>query len=200
MDRDAFYRRFFRRATIDLSIPGMIDKAGLRGIIEIARQVPKHGTVIETGSLYGRSSFVWAKNVHPSARIICIDPWIREQWIIDRVEKPQKATLPFGFEAFLQHTRGCHNIIPLRGNSPDIVQNIWCSPIDVYFDDSVHQEPYLSRNYDFWVRFVKPGGIVGGDDYMDRHPDVVRYADALSKSWNQTLKRAGNVWWLTKPL
>lgn len=74
--------------------------------------------------------------------------------------------MPFSRKAHEYYTRDCPNIVRVEGFSPDSVNRWWCTPIDLYFDDSVHEEPGLSRNWDFWVKWVKPGGIVCGDELI----------------------------------
>ena len=98
-----------QRLIIDPNIPGQIGWEALIAMARLAKRVPPNGVVVETGSLFGRSSFVWAKNVHPSVTVHCIDPWIREKWIIDIVEKPQKPEMPFSLDAFRHYTRDCPN-------------------------------------------------------------------------------------------
>jgi hypothetical protein len=184
---------------IDPDIPGQIGWNELIGMARLAKQVPAEGIVVETGSLFGRSSFVWASNVHPSVTVYCIDPWVREQWIIDVVEKPQQAAIPFSLEAFRHYTRGCENIRTIQGYSPEVVKKSWKQPIDLFFDDSNHDEPVLSRNRDFWTQWVKPGGIFCGDEYDSAYPDCLRKTYELAGKWAVTIDHTGLFWWLRRP-
>src|SRR5262249_50790567 len=149
----------------------------------VAKLVPPNGIVVETGSLFGRSSFVWARNVHPSVTVYCIDPWKREPWIVDVVERVQNPVMPFSLDAFRYYTRECPNIRTIQGTSPLAVQGTWSQPVDLFFDDADHQEPGLSLNRDFWVPWIKPGGIFCGDDYAAAFPDCIRKTHALASEW-----------------
>lgn len=184
---------------IDLDIPGQLGWTELIGMARLAKQVPPNGVVVETGSLYGRSSFVWAKNVHPTVTVYCIDPWEREQWIVDIVEKPQKVDRPFSLEAFQYYTRDCPNIRTIKGRSPDAVQGTWNQWVDLYFDDADHNEPGLSRNRDFWTRWVKPGGVFCGDEYNSDFPECLRKTYELAMEWGVPVHSAGFFWWMRKP-
>jgi len=197
-------RRFFDEVTqrdliIDPDIPGQIGWDGLLGLARCATMVPKGGVVVETGSLFGRSSYVWAMNIDPTAKVYCIDPWKREHWIVELVEKRQNVEMPFSIEAHEFYTKECRNITRIQGYSPDVVETWWSTPIDLYFDDSDHNEPGLSRNWDFWVPRVKPGGIICGDEYYPDYPDVLAKIRAYEKLWNTRANPTGLFWWMRKP-
>jgi 2-polyprenyl-3-methyl-5-hydroxy-6-metoxy-1,4-benzoquinol methylase len=184
---------------VDPDIPGQIGWDDLIAMARVAKLVPPGGVIVETGSLFGRSAFVWSMNSDPSVRVFCIDPWVREQWIIELVEARQQPVMPFSVEAFRHYTRECKNVTAIQGFSPAVVQESWSTPVDLYFDDSDHSEPGLSRNWDFWLEWVKPGGIVCGDDYYSGSPDVIAKANALAKLWRAPLNRRDLFWWLRKP-
>ena len=185
---------------IDPDIPGQIGMDALIAMAKLAKRVPQNGVVVETGSLYGRSSFVWAKNVHPSVTVHCIDPWERAQWVIDIVEKPQKVALPFSLDAFRHFTRDCPNIKPIRGYSPDVVKDTWQGDVDLYFDDSDHDEPGLSRNRDFWTARIKPGGLFVADEYDAMFPACLRKTHQIASEWGMPVDHVGLICWVQKPL
>ena len=135
----------------------------------------------------------------PSATGWCIDPWQRNSWIIDLVEKPQKVERPFSVDAFRHYTRDCPNIKTIQGYSPDVVAKTWSTPVDLFFDDSDHEEPGLSRNRDFWAKWLKPGGTFCGDEYSSDFPACLRKTYQLAMEWNATVSHAGLFWWMRKP-
>jgi len=59
----------------NLSIPGQITERELWAIETLAKFVPPGGIIVEVGSFLGLSSCAWAKSVHPSVTVYCIDPW-----------------------------------------------------------------------------------------------------------------------------
>ena len=63
---------------------------------------------------------------------------------------------PFSKEAFDAFTAGHLNIIPLQGYSPQDFMD-WRHPIDVVFEESMHQNPYLRKTLKFWRRHVRKG-------------------------------------------
>jgi methyltransferase family protein len=183
---------------IDLSIPGQMTEGELRGIEQIAKTVSPGGVVVETGSLYGLSSFTWATSVPPSVTVYCIDPWVREQWIIDLVEAKHPGCLEFSLDAFLYHTRSVKNIVSVKAYSPNGVKN-WDKPVDVFFDDALHHNPYFRKNLRFWLGKMRPGGIMSGHDYCKEWPDVMSEVDRLAEELGARVQTRQWLWWFRLP-
>ena len=59
----------------NLRIPGWMPEGELKVLEQVARVVPMNGRVVEVGPFLGRSSWCWAKSVHPSVKITCLDIW-----------------------------------------------------------------------------------------------------------------------------
>lgn len=179
-----------------MSVPGQLTEREVRRILYLAGSVPQGGTIIETGSLYGRSTLAWSEGA-PRAVVFAIDPWEPAQWITDWVQGPLNAP-PFSQEAFQNYTRKSKNIIAIRGYSPDCVSH-WVDPIDIYFDDAVHEDPGFSKNVDFWLQFLKPGGIFCGHDFRYNYTDITRRALETASAWGTDLNITDNLFWIRKP-
>lgn len=168
----------------------------LHELERLAGRVQDHGIVVETGSLYGRSSFALAGSVKPGVQVYCIDPFERAEWIIDLEGKNNWPV--FGFDAFRGYVQDCDNIIPIVGHSPDVVAD-WWRPVDLFFDDSVHENPWFRNNLRFWLRQMRPGGVMSGHDYCDQWPHVVQEVDRLAAELGVAVEVAGWVWSLRVP-
>jgi hypothetical protein len=94
--------------------------------------------------------------------------------------------ITYGLEQFKIYTKDCPNIRPLRGYSPRDFRD-WTTPLDVYYEDAVHTNPILEQNLCFWSGNIKPSGIICGDDYRPRFPDVMNGARRLSKLFEREL-------------
>ena len=184
---------------IDMSIPGQMSRGELQALEKIARDVPEKGIVVELGSLYGRSSFTWGTTVRPSVSVYCIDPWERDRWIIELVEKSTPDCPPFSHEQFRRFTRGIPTITPIIGRSPQDVRS-WSRKVDVYFDDSLHHNPGFRQNLYFWLRHMKPGGIMCGHDYSAKWPDVCDEVDHLASRLGTEVHVEETLWWMTLPV
>jgi hypothetical protein len=182
---------------LNLSIPGQMTEVEVRALCDLAHAVPNGGVIVEAGSLYGLSSWHWAQNSAADVEVHCIDPWERVPWIVAIVEGPQNAPT-FGREAFERHVADCTNVVLHQGYSPQVCAD-WTRPIDIYFDDAVHQNPILAQNINFWKTHVVSGGIVCGHDYTNLWPDVISEAEKLGVEWGVPVQRADTFWWVRKP-
>ena len=182
-------------ADLNLSIPGQMSAEELQRLARLARTVPPNGCIVEIGSLFGLSSWTLAKNAHSTVTVYCIDPWVRQPWMLP-IEESAGQTL--SFETFRTNTSGIRNIIPLRGYSPRDFAG-WQRQIDLIFEDSVHTNPLLHQNLTFWTRFLRPGGIICGHDYCDEFPDVKAEADRLAASLGERPEVRGTLWSLRVP-
>jgi hypothetical protein len=171
----------------------------LRGIEFLARKVPPGGTIVEVGSLYGLSSFTWATSVDPSVTVHCIDPWVREPWVVALVESKIRGCPQFGYEAFSSYTKRCPNIVAHKAYSPRDFQD-WSKPVDLFFDDALHHNPFIRESLRFWVQKMRPGGIMCGHDYCAEWPDVVAEVDQLAKELGVRVQTRQWLWWFEIPI
>ncbi len=176
----------------NLQIPGQVSEVQLKAIEQVASLVPANGTVVEVGSLFGRSSWAWAQSVDPSVTVHCIDPWTGNEGV-RALER--KFGLTYGLDQFKTFTRDCRNIVPNRGFSPrDFAA--WDQEIDLYYEDAVHADPVFSQNLAFWGATLKPHGIICGDDYRPRFPDVRAGAERVAGEMNRKLITVDFFWCL----
>jgi len=183
---------------IDLSIPGQMTEGELRGIEGLARKVPKGGSIVEVGSLFGLSSYTWATTVDPSVTVHCIDPWVREQWIVDLVEAKIAGCPEFSIDAFKRYTRTCTNLTAHQGYSPREFGD-WSGRVDLFFDDALHHNPYFRESIRFWLNKMKAGGIMCGHDYCDEWPDVKAEVNLLAGELGVLVHTRQWLWWIEIP-
>ncbi len=183
---------------INHDIPRTMTLEGLEYLGRLAQSVPKNGVIVEVGPLFGSSTWVLAKNAHPSVTVYSIDTWEPQLWIA-KIEAKFPNCKPFSLDAFKHYIQDCPNVIPIQGWSPDIVQATWNRPIDLFFDDASHGNPGFINNINFFEPFIKPLGIICGDDYASGWPDIVREVDNLGQKWHLQPEIAGRVWAMRKP-
>ncbi|MEJ0050902.1 MAG: class I SAM-dependent methyltransferase [Methylovirgula sp.] len=183
---------------IDLSIPGQMTENELRGIEAIAAGAPQNAQIVEIGSLFGLSSVTWASSAPLGSTVFCIDPWVREQWIIDLVETKIPNCPIFSREAFNNFTKSYKNITPLQGYSPQDFTN-WRQPVDVLFDDAMHHNPFLRTNLRFWLQFMKPGAVMCGHDYCQMWPDVIAEVNLIAEELKIAVFTTETLWWMRMP-
>jgi hypothetical protein len=139
---------------LSLSIPGQMEVTELDRLASLARRVAPNGCIVEVGSLFGQSSWTLAKNTHTSVTVYCLDPWVREPWMLPIEERAGQG---LSLQTFRENTAGLSNIIPLRGSSPREFVG-WQRTIDLLFLGTARANPGLHYNLTFWAGFVRPGG------------------------------------------
>lgn len=176
----------------NLNIPGQVSEDQLKAIELVASLVPARGHVVEVGSLFGRTSWAWAKSVDPSVTVHCIDPWKKSSGVRS-MEK--RHGIEYGLEQFKAYLADCANVEPHQGYSPRDFTD-WDLPVDLYYEDAVHTDPVLSRNLDFWSSKASASSILCGDDYRPRFPDVRAGAQRLAERLNRELITVDFFWCL----
>jgi hypothetical protein len=184
-----------REIELNLGLPGQMAVSELERLGYLARRVPAGGCIVEIGSLFGLSSWTLGKNADPTVSVHCIDPWVREPWMLP-VEQSFGQIL--SIETFKNNVSGIPNIIALQGYSPRDFQS-WKQPVDLVFEDSVHTNPILRENLKFWTPFVRSQGIICGHDYSDDWPDVKSEVDNLAASLGAAITVVGTLWSLVVP-
>jgi len=138
----------------DLSIEGWMSEEELKQIEIWASSVPPDGVIVEVGSFKGRSTVAWATACHPSVTV----------YAIDKFHDSRRGDF---YNEFLSNTSHLKNIKPLRGETPKKVKYEG-TPIDVFFLDAAHVNPTDTIIINYYLPFIKKGGILCGHDYYDK--------------------------------
>jgi precorrin-6B methylase 2 len=168
--------------------------------------------IVEVGSALGGAACLMAA-VNPTINVVCVEAFHNNIWswenqirpvlskhiqnwcVMNRVnlndhlfwlplidscfEKDRSVVL-----AFNVITKQFPNIKLLQGESPTICAD-WSEPIDVYFEDAVHANPGLHSNIDFWIKHIKPNGMIVGHDYNDSCSDVkYEFNNLIQQGWS----------------
>ncbi len=187
-------KRFVEKYGLDINfdIPNTMNVDGLIFLAALAKTFPENGTVVEAGSLYGSTAYVFAKNA-PSNTVYCIDPWKHEPWMTKWMGDGTPKAPYLSPEAFKAYVYGLDNIVPIHGYSPDAYTRE--GEIDVFFEDSTHSDPVFTQNMNRFCPLIKPGGLLCGDDFGDAFPDVKKGALRVHDDWGLPPSSVrGSVW------
>lgn len=168
----------FIKKMYDLSIEGWMLEEELKIIEEWAKMVPDNGVVVEVGSHLGRSSYCWAKGIPESATLYCIDHW--QDLIYNSIPITNR------YERFLENTKDCKNIIPLKGKVPNIKYPR--KLIDILYIDADHKNPNDLEIIFFFKNFLKQNALICGHDYSVEWPVVVQNVRLLEKIYKTKVK------------
>ena len=136
--------------------------------IKIATKVKPNSKIVEVGSWKGRSSVFASRAASLSdSTLYCVDTWEGNKGEGLNHPTVQIAQREDVFLQFLRNiTRyGCDNVVVCRGESVEVASSWNYGPIDFLFIDASHDYESVLKDLKAWVPWVKPGGIVCGDDW-----------------------------------
>ena len=195
-----------------------------------AKTLPNNSVIIEVGSALGGTACLIA-SANPTFKVhsidsfeyehvyeiwnrakpyteIQIDNWNQTQLSSNRVDGKKwvdniNALFSVDKSGKLVHdyiTKSYNNITQHVGISPTDFSN-WNTMVDVYIEDSLHTNPTVHSNLEFWKKFVKPGGYIVGHDYeAELYPDVFSEFNELIRMGWKKVSLTVNLIILQKPL
>jgi hypothetical protein len=178
-----------------VTLPDFHEVTLMDGLEKVALHVfcqglPADARVLEMGTFMGGSSAIMA-NANRNITIDSIDAYVdqhdRDNPAINSMlekylGKGNPRTIDRVQDLLLQYT----NIKLHQGYSPRDFET-WDSEIDVYFEDGLHHDPYLTNNIKFWLPKLKSNGYLVLHDYRPflpeshrgRFKDLERIVDSL---------------------
>jgi len=85
----------------------------------------------------------------------------------------------------------------IRKYSNDAVNDI-PEKIDFIYIDGNHSYDFVKQDIDLFFNKVKDGGVIGGHDYDESFPGVIKAAKEFSKKHNYKLYQSEYDWWCVK--
>lgn len=142
-------------------------------VCKLSRELPKNPTIIEIGTLYGRSAFSWALS-RPDVKVYTID---KE----DRINTINNQIKFLGLEG---------RVIPKVGLS---VEFLWNEKVNLVFIDGGHEYNEVTADLNKWDKFAK--NIICGHDYIPQFMGVIKAVDHFYKDRVRPFK---NFWVVRK--
>lgn len=164
--------------------------------------------IIEVGSWKGASAHRLLKRglTWGDCSIVCIDTWLGspEHYLIEQwhTELAMKNGRPQIFEQFLAnavHAGLAEHVVPLSLPSnlaAELLTALGVKAPLIYLD-AAHDEASVAEDIRNYWPLVSPGGVLCGDDYLDRWPGVIAAVDAFLHREKDGLiaQGAGNSKW-----
>lgn len=169
-----------------LDIFGFMAENELQQISKWAESVPSNGVIVEVGSFLGRSSTCWAMSSDPSVTIYCVD---------DYGTHDINGQLYDGDELFTKNMMSFPNIIKVKGCSPYEITYTG-NEIDIFFLDAGHSNPSDIDTINYFLPYIKNGGLLCGHDYFEGFDDVKQNISDLETRLNQrvTVYESTSLW------
>jgi len=145
-------------------------------IYNLAQELPKGAKIVEIGTMFGRSSAVWALSCE-SSQVYTIDKYDR-RFIVD-------ANLAWAKIGNVKLLLGDSKIIP------------WTERVDCVFIDGSHEYQDVLADIKRWDKFTTK--IICGHDYFPtQFPDVVKAVDEYFGDKKQLIGNVNKIWIMRK--
>lgn len=87
--------------------------------------------------------------------------------------------------------------VQIRKRSADAVDMV-PDGLDFVYIDGDHRFDFVMKDIELYFPKVKSGGVFGGHDYCDMHPDVIRAVDDFVDKTGYHLFQEDIDWWVVK--
>jgi hypothetical protein len=154
-------------------VPGFLGENEARFLGLVAACVPAPGLIVEIGSFKGRSTVMLAKvaSHYGLGPIISIDPHTHAL-----TAKNDSDPHPSTYDDFLASIRGAgveQHVEIHRALSKD-VSHTWNRPIRFLWIDGDHTYEGAKQDFDGFIPFVSPSGVVALHDALNNFPGPIR--------------------------
>ena len=182
-------------------VPGYLTSGDIDAICQLSKKLPSNnGILIEVGAFLGKSATEWAKNLNEDYNIICIDSFNSPKEVLDdlliHADFVVPENCPTQLDMFRHYTSKYSAITPVTAFfNADFV---FPAKADLVFEDSTHEQKYLSYALPFWWNSIRIGGILSGHDYTLRPvQQAVDLFAALNKLTVKTFDQS-SIWYIEK--
>ena len=138
-------------------------------LIQLSRSLAPNSVIVEVGSYLGSSAAIMSK-ANPEVDIHCFDPFEDSDsrqvdgWRNTFLAQALGPNTPRTLEGVQTLLQDYPRIQLHQGYSPwDFLD--WNTPVDLYFEDGMHQNPEFAANIDFWSSKIKVGGLMAIHDH-----------------------------------
>lgn len=177
-------------------IPGWFDFDDVYGIL--ISNIDS-GIIVEVGCWLGRSTLFLAESILESKKNIslyAVDTWKGSDEEAHRSYIAEIGGVDKLYEQFLKNTSLIPPgiICPIRKPSIDASFLFDNRSISAVFIDADHRYEYIRRDILAWLPKIKPGGFIGGHDYVNGWNGVVEAVDEIFGSKKEVHRNS----WLVK--
>lgn len=166
----------------------------------VAKSLPENSVVVEVGTFLGVSSAIMA-NSNQNIEINTFDTYDNDIYSHKQLLLFKKflGRIKRDYENVKAKHVQFSNINFNKSHSPEDCLT-WNKPVDLYFEDGLHVNPYLANNINFWPKFIKPGGLLIFHDYRPNFPkhhwlyfkDVIDWVENLNEQNFNLIMRYGD--------
>lgn len=167
-----------------IDIPEMVGSADLSKLFAEL----KFNLGVEIGTDQGEFAEVLCKD-NSNLHLTCIDPWLASAY--EKGEQPESNEDQDFFDKRFKETcdrLGIYNCFILRTGSMSALSSFEDNSLDFVYIDGNHDFLNVAQDIHFWLKKVKPGGVLSGHDYAfypsDKFNHVKRVVQAYALAYH----------------
>lgn len=181
------------------AIPGWFNFS--RAYLEAIELAKDGARFVEVGCWAGRSAVFLASQIAQSGkkiRLHCVDHW---QGSAEHQADPNLTDI---YDIFLANTRSLRealgdDFVVMRSDSVKAAKRFKNASLDFVWLDAGHALEEVRADIRAWLPKVKPGGVIGGDDFpMEGVRDAV-HAELGREAVRRMPENGWESWWYTVP-
>jgi len=163
-----------KKYNITLGRDYFIDIPEMVGSVELAKLFAELGFTkgVEIGTDEGEYAEVLAKTI-PNLSLYCVDPWKTEAYVYGEQPEGKESQEYFDKRMLiaLRRLEKYEKIHLARKKSLQAVEEFEDNSLDFVYIDGNHDFLNVTQDIHYWLKKVKPGGILSGHDYV-KYPFV----------------------------
>jgi predicted O-methyltransferase YrrM len=156
------------------------------------------GVFVEVGSWKGRStSFIGAICNANGTRLVCVDHWRGSHDVL--ADRYAAALAVEDVEQTFRRNMSELGIAVeiIAAPSAEAASRFEPGSVDRVFLDASHDKASVAEDLRVWGARLRPGGILGGHDYAEKHPEVRAAVDELAREKRLVVRRGPrSIYWL----
>ena len=139
-----------------------------KGLIDWIKAIPEQErtTIVEVGSWIGESTLIFAEYFNS---VICYD-----SWSIYLPPEKYQCTINDIFEQFKANVKDTANVTWYKKESTEAARGVPDGSVPVLYIDAQHIYQAIHADLIAWLPKFKAGGWIGGHDYGEQFPGVVK--------------------------
>jgi len=144
----------------------MRDQIGQEGLLDLIKEIPNKGRMIEIGTFTGESTVIFGDHFK---EVIGIDPMLHDY---DEEDPTSNFNFNEVLKMFILRTENYNNISLVQKTSDDAVNDFKDESFDFIYIDGIHQYENVLRDIKNYLPKVKKGGVIGGHDFGPSWPGI----------------------------
>ncbi len=165
-------RKHFMIANDIMTMRGGTEEKGLKDFID--GLAGDNLAVVELGSYTGESTVIFA-NSDKIKTVYAVDPW-KDGEVCEYVTFKNMNIVE---QMFDERTANNTKITKMKKTGEEALSEIEAA--DVVYIDAIHTYEAVKKDISMWFDKVKNGGYIGGHDYQEKFPGVVKAVDEFCK-------------------